>query len=195
MAKKVDTLVDNDALLLEETEGSVVVFDLRDFSRLAQTMSPLELGLGLSGYYMHTEKVILGNGGRVVRFVGDMVMGAWLAKQVGDHQKSALKAVADAEAGRSAWRERAEQVNLPVLDYSIAAASGPMLAGHIGTPRMRQFDVLGESPMQAVKLATVATSRNMGHLVTFSAPGILTVEVEGVELGGRQLRLFRLATT
>jgi class 3 adenylate cyclase len=193
MSKKVNTLVDNDALFLELTEGTVAVFDLRDFSRLAATTMPLDLGAALANFYVHAEKQILGNSGRVVKFAGDMVLGVWLEKQVPDHQRQALQAIADSAAARPEWMEKTARLKLPKMDYSVAAASGALLAGQIGTPRMRSFDVLGEAVNIAAKLTTVATSRDIPQLCSFMVPEIPSVEVEGIELGGRHIRLYRLA--
>lgn len=193
MTKKVNTLVDNDALFLELTEGTVVVFDLRDFSRMAATTMPLELGAALSNFYVHAEKHILGNSGRVVKFAGDMVLGAWLEKQVRDHQRQALQAIVDSATTRAEWLDKTARLKLPRMDYSVAAASGSLLAGQIGTPRMRTFDVLGEAVNIAAKLTTVATSRDVPQLFSFAVPEIASVEVEGIELGGRHIRLYRLA--
>lgn len=193
MTKKVNTLIDNDALFLELTEGTVVVFDLREFSRLAATTMPLELGAALANFYVHAEKQILGNNGRVVKFAGDTVLGVWLEKQVPDHQRQAIQAVADSAAARPEWADKTAKLKLPKMDYSVAAASGSLLAGQIGTPRMRSFDVLGEAVNIAAKLTTVATARDVPQLFSFMVPEIPSVEVEGIELGGRHIRLYRLA--
>ena len=57
--------------------------------------------------------------------------------------------------------------------------------------------VLGEAVNVAQKLTVVATTRQMDHLLTSEtlespAGRLAAVEVEGVELGGKQIRLFRL---
>jgi class 3 adenylate cyclase len=193
MSKKVKTIHDMEALLLQETAGTVIVFDLHDFSRLAATSSPLDLGAALTAYYLHAEKCILGEDGRVVKFSGDMVLGVWLERQHPTHREKAMDALAACEHEREPWLERNRKQKLPSLDYSVAIASGPLLAGQIGTPRLRTFDVLGEAVNIAAKLAAVAQARGVHHLSAVAVPGAAIMEVEGVELGGKHIRLYRLA--
>jgi class 3 adenylate cyclase len=177
-------------VFLQETEATICVFDLRSFSRLAVTLAPLDLGLALGHYYGHTEDCVLRHHGRIVKFAGDLVLAAWLDNEVGEHQSKALAAIGDVLAHKSEWLARNQSQGLPVLDYSLAAATGPVLAGHIGTDRFRAFDVLGEPVGVASKLTVVATMRQIDHLVAFPAPG--GVEVEAMEIGGKLVRLFRL---
>lgn len=185
-------------LFLQETEATVVIFDLRGFADLAGRLSPVELGAALGRFYEHTESIVLGSGGRVIKFMGDIVMAAWLATGAEDHRREALDALRAAHAERPRWIQEGLDQGQPLLDYSVAAASGPVLVGHIGTERMRTFDVLGEPVSVARKLTLVATTRGLDHLVTAEALAskagrIPAVEVEGIELGGKLIRLFRLA--
>jgi adenylate cyclase len=180
------------ALFLQETSASIVVFDLRGFSALAATLSPLDLGTALGHFYTEAEAHVLEHNGRVVKFAGDAVIAAWLAHEVPDHNILAMATVAAVHSSKDAWLERNRQAGFPPLDYSISAATGPVLAGQIGTERMKNFDVLGEPVNIAVKLTTVATARGLPHLTSFAVREFDAVEVEGIELGGKRLRLFRL---
>ena len=186
------------AVFLQVTEGTVVLFDLRGFQTLAGRLGPIDLGAALSRFYDHAEACTLAAHGRVVKFMGDLVLCAWLSSEVEDHRRQAVAAVREASERRSRWIQEGIDAGLPLLDYSVAAASGPLLVGHIGTDRMRSFDVLGEPESTAHKLTLVATSRSLGHLLTadvLASPSgrIPAVEVEGIELGDRHVRLFRLA--
>lgn len=193
MSKKVQTVNDMDALFLEETAATVMVFDLKGFSKLCADLAPLELGGALSAFYVHAEKIILTHDGRVVKFAGDMVIGAWIAKVQRDHQRKALDALAQSHADREGWLEKNKKYKLPVLDYTVSLASGEVLAGSIGTPRMRGFDILGEPVNIAAKLTSVASARQVPHLSATAINQVPMIEVEGVELGGKTIRLYRLA--
>jgi class 3 adenylate cyclase len=86
-------------------------------------------------------------------------------------------------------------MKLPQMRFSIAAAAGRVLAGQIGTERLRGFDVLGAPANVAVKLTTAATLRDVDNLVTGDviAPDTSrATEVEGIELGGKSYRLYRV---
>jgi adenylate cyclase len=178
-----------EAVFLHETEAAIVVFDLRGFTKLCASLSPLELGMVVARYYRHAERCVDDNGGRVFKIAGDKVLAAWLANETGFPKPAALSAVAQALAEREAWLK----VN-PELDYVVACAAGPVLAGQIGTSKIKTFDVLGEPVNVAYKLTSFAAARGADHLLATAVPDHPAVEVEGVELGGKRLRLFRLTT-
>ena len=179
-------------MFLQETEASIAVFDLRGFSKMAAELTPVDLGTVLGHFYTYAEDLVLGHGGRVIKFAGDAVIAVWLRHEIDQHQKRALQCVAAAASGKGAWIETNRASQMAPLDYSVAAASGPVLAGHIGTERLKSFDVLGDAVNVAAKLTTVATVRGYDHIVTFRHPDLPLHEVEGIELGGRHLRLYRL---
>jgi class 3 adenylate cyclase len=81
---------------------------------------------------------------------------------------------------------------MPELEHAVAAAAGPVLAGQIGTERHKGFDVLGEAVNTAFKLATLAHARAVDHLLAIAVQDHELVEVEGVDLGGKLVRLYRL---
>jgi class 3 adenylate cyclase len=186
-------------LFLEETDAAVVVFDLLRFQQLASTMSPVDIGAALSHFYAHAESLILGHQGRLVKFVGDAVLGTWLAREVQDHKAHAVATVAAAHAGRRAWLAGNIRKGIPELDYTVVATDGPVLAGHIGTDRNKSFDVLGAPVSAAFKLTSVVATRGLDHLLAVTGleklQGIATVELEGIELGGNMMRLHRLQDT
>ncbi len=186
-------------IYLQESDATVVMFDLRGFSTLAATLTPVDLGATLSRFYDHAEHLILDQQGRVLKFMGDIVTAAWLGNEVADHQTRGLTVVREAVKTALGWQAQNERYGMGKLTYSVAAATGHVLAGQIGTDRMRAFDVLGEPANIVAKLTVAATMRGLSNLITHETlPGgtrpVGVVEVEGIEIGGRQLRLYRVAS-
>ena len=92
-------------------------------------------------------------------------------------------------------------MKLPVLDYAVGAASGTVLAGELGTEKLRFYDVLGQPVNQAFRL--IARWRRGAASRTSSPPtprrrrrqgasGPSAVETDMVEIGADKLRLFKL---
>jgi adenylate cyclase len=179
-------------VFLHETEAAVVVFDVRGYSRVCAELAPFDLGLALGRYYRHVERCVDVWGGRLVKLAGDSVLAAWLANETAWPQPAAIAAVAESQKLKGGWLESSRAEGLPALDYSVAAAFGPVLAGQLGTDRHRSFDVVGAPVNIAFKLADVAATRGVDHLMSITVPDHPAIEVEGVELGGQPLRLFRL---
>ena len=72
-----------------------------------------------------------------------------------------------------------------------------MLFGELGTARQRAHDALGQPVMVAIRLARLASERGVPHLISASTiqiarQSIASIEVEGAELGGLKLRIYRL---
>jgi adenylate cyclase len=184
-------------MFLQEVEATVVTHDVKGFSVIAAQLGPVEIGAELGRFYEHIADAVSREGGRVVKFVGDAVLSAFLSQA--DHRGSALAAIHRTLRDREAWLADSAQRGRPLLDYTVGAASGLILAGDVGIPRLRSYDVLGQPVNFAFRLAALAASRGVTHLVTAPTfegatkhpPGI---EVEGVEFAGKPLRLFRLET-
>jgi adenylate cyclase len=186
--------------LLEEVDASILVTDVHEFQPLAERVGPVELGLALTGYYGHVGGILERHGGRIVKFIGDGVLAAFVDDR---HRGRVLAALAEMERTRPGWMADNVKVGLPKMDYSTGVASGQLLAGVIGTDRIRFWDVIGAPVNLAFKLAALAVSRRVPHLVDADTiekasteksevPPPASVEVDNAELGGRRHRLFKL---
>jgi len=184
-------------MFLQEVDATIVLADVRDFSPLTQQLNPIDLNLTLSRFYEHIGGIIEGHHGRIVKFMGDGVLGVFIG---GDHRLHALEGMAEMVSTRQKFLDENVTQKLPVLDYAIGAASGPVLAGELGTEKLRFYDVLGEPVNQAFRICALATRRGVSNLVdaaTWEAtktPGRRPagIETDAVEFGADKVRLFKL---
>jgi adenylate cyclase len=184
-------------LFLQEVDATVLVADLRDFSPLAQQLGPVDLGLALSRFYEHLGALIEGHHGRIVKFIGDGVLGVFIG---GDHRLNALESVAAAVATRQQFLDDNIGRRLPVLEYCVGVASGPVLAGELGTDKLRFYDTLGQPVNQAFRITALATRRGASNLIDAATwEGVKSpdrrpaaIETDAVEFGADKVRLFKL---
>jgi adenylate cyclase len=184
-------------LFLQEVEATVVLADVRDFSPLAQQLGPVDLGMALSRFYEHVGAIIEGHHGRIVKFMGDGVLGVFIG---GDHRLHALEGMAEMVTTRQKFLDENVTQKLPVLDYALGAASGTVLAGELGTEKLRFYDVLGQPVNQAFRVCALATRRGVSNLVDAATwEGVKTqgrrpaaIETDAVEFGADKVRLFKL---
>jgi len=184
-------------LFLQEVDATALLADVRDFSPLAQQLGPVDLGLALSRFYEHIGGILEGHHGRIVKFMGDGVLGVFIG---GDHRLHALEAIAEAVATRQKFLDDNVTRKLPVLDYAVGAASGQVLAGELGTDKLRFYDVLGQPVNQAFRICSLATRRGVSNLVDAATwEGVKTpgrrpeaIETDAVEFGADKVRLFKL---
>ena len=185
-------------MFLQEVDATVLVADVRDFSPLAAQLGPVELGLALGRFYEHIGEIVERHRGRIVKFLGDGVLVVFVGPAA-ENRKRALATVADAIAARQPFLDENEQQKLPLLDYALGVASGMVLAGELGTEKLRFYDVLGQPVNHAFRLTALATRRGGTNLVdagTFEgAPAESRPagsETDPVEVGGDTLRLFQI---
>ncbi|HEX8952184.1 MAG TPA: adenylate/guanylate cyclase domain-containing protein [Polyangia bacterium] len=184
-------------LFLQEVDATIVLADVRDFSPLAQQLGPVDLGLALGRFYEHIGGVIEGHHGRIVKFIGDGVLAAFIG---GDHRLHALEAIGEMIKSRQQFLDENVTRKLPVLDYAVGAASGAVLAGELGTDKLRFYDVLGQPVNQAFRVCALATRRGVSNLVDAATwEGVKTpgrrpeaIETDAVEFGADKVRLFKL---
>ena len=185
-------------MFLQVVDATVVLADLRNFSPLAAQLGPVELGLALSRFYEHVGASIEKHHGRIVKFIGDGVLTVFVGPPA-ENRARALRAVSDLVKNRQAFLDENAAMKLPVLDYSMGAASGTVLAGELGTEKLRFYDVLGQAVNHAFRLTALAGRRGVPDLIdaatiesTNAADRPPAIETDAVELGDDQHRLFRL---
>ncbi len=187
-------------IVLQEVAATVLLADVRDFGTLARQLGPVDLGLALARFYEHIGAIAERHRGRIVKFIGDGVLAVFIGAGGGDHCSRALQAVAEAVDEREAFLDQNAARRLPVLDYVLGASSGMILAGELGTEKLRFYDVLGQPVNLAFGITALATRRGVSNLVdaaTFEgvrdrARRPAGIETDAVELGGERLRLFKL---
>ena len=184
-------------MFLQVVDATVVLADLRDFSPLATQLGPVELGLALSRFYEHIGAITENHHGRIVKFIGDGVLSVFIGGK--EHRRHALEAIAEGTKTRQQFLDENAKEKLPVLDYTFGAASGDVLAGELGTEKLRFYDVLGAPVNLAFRLTALATRRGVPNLVAADTyegadkehrPQAL--EQDMVELGADKLRLFKV---
>jgi adenylate cyclase len=188
-------------MFLQEVDATVLLADVRDFEPLARQLGPVELGVSLSRFYEHIGLILEKHHGRVVKFIGDGVLGVFVGPVGGaEHRVRALRAVAEATRSRTEFLEENALRKLPVLDYAVGVASGGILAGELGTEKLRFYDVLGPAVNHAFRITGLATRRGVPNLVdadTYEGARDKTarpaaIETDAVELGELKVRLFKV---
>lgn len=139
---------------------SVLFSDIRGFTAVTESGVPEELVAQLNEYFSRMVELVFDHRGTLDKFVGDMVMalfGAPLDDE--DHADHAvLTALAMvSELGRLNQKWAAE--GRPTLGIGIGINSGDMIAGNIGSERIRSYTVIGDN----VNLGARLESLNKGY--------------------------------
>ncbi len=139
--------------LAQEREVTVMFCDLVAFTSFAERHPPLAVAACLNGFFTRMAEVIFEHDGTLDKFVGDAILAVFgVPFEQPDHAARALAAARDMRRALAAMN--AEPGATP-FQMRIALNSGRALTGDIGSPRRREFTVLGDVVNTASRLETV----------------------------------------
>jgi class 3 adenylate cyclase len=132
---------------------SVMFCDIRGFTALTQNMNPADVVLLLNEHMTALTKIVYEHGGVVDKFMGDAIMAVFGApKSRGDDALNAARAALKMIEAREQLNENAT----PRIHVGIGIASGPVLAGNMGSENRLNYTVTGERVNLASRLCSQA---------------------------------------
>ncbi|MBW2361367.1 MAG: HAMP domain-containing protein, partial [Deltaproteobacteria bacterium] len=174
----------------EEREVSVLFTDVRDFSAVAESMSPQELVALLNTYLTWLTAIVERHGGVVEQYVGDAVMALFGAPL--QHDDDALRAVRVALELCGALPEinrKIARLGGRTLAMGVGIHTDVVVAGNIGSPSRLNYKVVGDGVNLASRLEGLTKRYRVGAIVSRSTmeacPGIVFRELDRVRVKGR----------
>jgi adenylate cyclase len=150
----------------ETVEAAILFTDLRGFTRLSATLPPAAIVRLLNEYFDCIVGPIEENGGYVLKFIGDAVLGFF----------PVLGATPEAAAPRDAVRsihQRLGELNdargregLAPLGHALCFHFGPVLYGNVGSSERLDFTIIGEPVNVAARGVEAAKTLNADYLFT-----------------------------
>lgn len=173
-----------------ETIYAVVWYsDMRDSTRLADSMPQKDFLQALNAYFESTAGAVLDSGGEVLRFIGDAVLAIFPISDENSAEsacRQAMRAAAMAvQRIRSVNGERSTRGEEP-LDFGLGLHVGNVLFGNIGTPQRVEFSVIGSAANVVARVESLTKSLNCRILV--SEPFAAHLELPWVDAGRHALR-------
>jgi adenylate cyclase len=179
----------------------VVLFsDLRDFTRLSESLSPEVLIEVLNGYFQEMVGAIQSHGGMVDKFIGDAVLATFgLTGNQGDPAVAAVSAGLEMQRRLEAYNAKLAERGVQ-LSSGIGIHAGEAVAGYLGSPDRMEFTVIGHTVNVASRIEGQAreprppllfsdeVARRLGDAFTVQEVG--TVSLKGV---AGEMRLLTVA--
>jgi adenylate cyclase len=181
----------DDAFVAQTRDVSVMFCDIVGFTKLCEHSEPQAVGELLNNFFGRMGEVIFEHAGTLDKFVGDAILAVFGAPF--DQADHAVRAVGAALAMRAELaRVNAERRDQPI-QMRIAINSGRALTGDIGSPKRREFTVLGDVVNVAARLeSSVArpdqivisehTRSRIGDAFTLKSLGEVTLRGRDVKL-------------
>ncbi len=178
-------------------DAVIWVSDLRGFTALADRVAPNDLIVALDGYFECTAGAVRRNGGEVLKFIGDGVLGVFPldgASQAMAAGREALKRLAALN------RERVES-GLPGLRAGIGINVGQVIFGNVGAGDRLDFTVIGRAVNETARIETM--TKRLDHPLLASArfaelakdPGLISVGFHALPGVREPVELFALRPT
>jgi adenylate cyclase len=181
----------------EERDATVLFTDIRNFTTLAERLTPTETLALLNEFLTVISAVIERHGGVVDKYLGDGVMAIFGApvRLANDAQSAIEAAIAIRDEVRTLGRSLAER-GLPNPDVGVGVNTSRVIAGNVGSPTRLNYTVLGDGVNLASRLEGL-TKRYQVAIVTSErtregVSGIAFRELDKVRVRGRSqaVRVF-----
>jgi adenylate cyclase len=186
--------LDRDPSLLEghEREVTILVSDIRGFSRMAEQLGPRETCLLMNDVLERLTIQIHEQGGVVVDYVGDGIMAMWNAPVAqADHGARACRAALAMQDELPALNERWKSRIKGTLGLGIGVNTGTALVGNTGCPRKFKYGPLGHTVNLASRVEGATKQLCVSTLITgsthtqlagaFATRRLCRVRVVGIE--------------
>lgn len=145
---------------LETTERltvTVLMSDVRGYSRIAEMTDPAVLAGQLGGHRGAMNDAILGAGGTVMQYVGDAVMAVFGAPEPqDDHAERAVVAAGDMHRRQRALDAEWAAHGLDAFGLGIGLSTGEVAAAVLGSAQRVEYTLVGDTVNLAQRLQDLA---------------------------------------
>ncbi|MBN2394581.1 MAG: adenylate/guanylate cyclase domain-containing protein, partial [Anaerolineae bacterium] len=159
-------------------EATVLFADIRGFTAMTEQMQADALIALLNRYFDAMSNAIVANGGLVNKFGGDSLLAVFGTplNPATDHPAQAVRTAQAMCAALEHFNADQTQRGEPALRIGIGVATGPVVAGNVGSEERLEYTVIGDTVNLASRLQ--AMTRDLDTTVLMS--DVTATAVEGL---------------
>jgi len=137
----------------ERLTVTVLMSDIRGYSTIAEAADPTVLAHQLNEHRAEMNRALLDNGGTVMQFVGDAVMGVFGAPiPQDDHAERALRGALAMHRRQAALNARWADEGLPAFQLGVGLSTGDVAAALLGSEERLEYSLVGDAVNLAQRL-------------------------------------------
>ena len=151
-------------------EVTVLVADIRDYTSMSEQL-PIDLLAKLLGeWFRSVNDIIEKNGGGVDKFIGDAVMACWLMSKENPEEdiKKTLKAAYEIHIMTEGLNRTHPQLPKPIR-IGVGINTGEAIVGDLGSGRLQDYTVLGDSVNVAFRLEKASKELNVDLVISHNS--------------------------
>jgi class 3 adenylate cyclase len=189
-ATVVDRLVHGASVIKpNERLASVMFSDIRNFTPMCESMSPVEVFDFLNEYLEMMVAVITRHGGLIDKFGGDSIMVVWGAPDEDSlHVQKAAACALEMRAALAEFNLRRVGQGLQPIRIGIGIHSGPVISGAVGSQERQEFTVLGDTVNTAARVEGLTKQHDTDIIVSGATWKLLGAAAAGRRLGTAQVK-------
>ena len=127
-------------------ELTVMFCDMRGFTKMSESMEPLQLQQLLNSVFSQLTDIIRANRGTIDKYMGDCVMAFWGAPvDMPDHARLAVKTAIEMLTAIRQINVDHRARGLPEIGIGIGLNTGAMCVGDMGSVTRRSYTVIGDA--------------------------------------------------
>jgi len=163
---------------------TVLFSDIRNFTTLSENTSPDKIIEQLNEYMTEMVEIVLKNNGTFDKYIGDAVM-AFYGDPVPmhDHALMAVKTALEMMESLKGLNEKWKEEGKPELDIGLGINTGDMIVGHMGSPRLLDYTVIGDNVNLASRLEGLNKEYKTHIIISEATYNDVKDEVDAVYLG------------
>ncbi len=191
MAKEVvEKILEDGADVTQGTSqvATVLFSDIRKFTTLVERMTARETVTMLNEYFSDMVEIVFRYGGILDKYIGDAIMATFGAPMSsGNDADNALQVANEMLRALRVLNGRRRDKRLEPIDIGIGLATGPVLAGSIGSEKRMDYTVIGDSVNLAARLESA--NKHYGTSILLAGETIAEAKAPGLV---RELDLIRV---
>lgn len=176
----------------EDIHAVILISDLRGSTGLAGSLSRDDYLEALNQYFDCVAGAVIDNGGEVLKFIGDAVLGTFAIDQPGSSRlkacEQALNAVRDANQRIAAVNRTRAAQNQPPLAFGTGLHRGNLTYGNVGTESRLDFTVIGPAVNETARIGELCKTLDRPVLISAAFAQCAGTDAGLISLGPHPLR-------
>ena len=182
---------DSYSMQASSRELTVMFCDMRGFTKMSESMEPIQLQALLTDVFSRLTSVIRSNRGTIDKYMGDCVMAFWGAPvETPDHAQLAVKSAMEMAVAVREINQIHRTNGLPEIGIGIGLNTGSMCVGDMGSNIRRSYTVIGDAVNLGSRLEGLSKAYGVDIVVSEStrllAPDYAWQELDRVRVKGKE---------